>query len=168
MNKFFVSDEIYEERLAICRECVYYFKPTGNCKRCLCFMKLKARLAPMSCPQSYWLKTTEVTAPDDLPQHLIDEVLDIWKDLKTGRAKNIVVLVYQLVLMELKNYIINTMNKKTYKSIKSVLRFHIKKNVKSLWTWDKSDGENFTCIYENYSGDDRIYTSQQLLKLLEK
>ena len=70
--------------------------------------------------------------------------------------------------MELKNYIINTMNKKTYKSIKSVLRFHIKKNVKSLWTWKQDEEENFTCIYENYSGDDRIYTSKQLLKLLEK
>ena len=62
------------------------------------------------------------------------------------------------------------MNKKSYKSIKSVLKFHIKKNVKSLWTWKKDDeeGENFTCIYENYSGEDRIYTSEQLLKLLEK
>ena len=90
MNKFFVPDKVYEERLAICKECIYYFKPTGNCKRCLCFMKLKARIAPMSCPQSYWLKTTEVIkAPDDLPQHLIDEVLDIWDDLKTGRAKDI-------------------------------------------------------------------------------
>ena len=61
-------------------------------------------------------------------------------------------------------------NKKTYKSIKSVLKFHIKKNVRSLWTWkdDKDEGENFTCIYENYSGDDRIYTSEQLLKLLSK
>tara|TARA_R110000851_G_scaffold116827_3_gene243258 strand:+ start:785 stop:958 length:174 start_codon:yes stop_codon:yes gene_type:complete len=57
------------------------------------------------------------------------------------------------------------MDKRHYKSIKSVLRFHIKKNVKSLWTW-KDD--NFTCIYENYSGDDRIYTSEQLLKILEK
>jgi hypothetical protein len=57
------------------------------------------------------------------------------------------------------------MDKRHYKSIKSVLKFHIKKNVKSLWTW-KDD--NFTCIYENYSGDDRIYTSQQLLKILEK
>ena len=62
------------------------------------------------------------------------------------------------------------MNKKSYKSIKSVLKFHIKKNVKSLWTWKKDDeeDENFTCIYENYSGEDRIYTSEQLLKLLEK
>mgnify|MGYP003627700863 FL=1 len=105
MNKFFVSDEIYEERLAICRECVYYFKPTGNCKRCLCFMKLKARLAPMSCPQSYWLKTTEVIkAPDDLPQHLIEEVLDIWDDLKTGRTKDVatkkrMITLYNVIYM---------------------------------------------------------------------
>tara|TARA_R110001592_G_scaffold276721_1_gene543851 strand:+ start:826 stop:1230 length:405 start_codon:yes stop_codon:yes gene_type:complete len=90
MNKFFVSDKIYEERLDICKGCVYYFKPTGNCKRCLCFMKLKARIGPAECPQKYWLKTTEVIkAPEDLPQHLIDEVLDIWDDLKTGRAKDI-------------------------------------------------------------------------------
>tara|TARA_R110002012_G_scaffold194871_1_gene362657 strand:+ start:567 stop:968 length:402 start_codon:yes stop_codon:yes gene_type:complete len=89
MNKFFVPNKVYEERLAICKECVYYFKPTGNCKRCMCFVKLKARLAPASCPQSFWLKTTEIETPDDLPQHLIEEVLDIWDDLKTGRAKNV-------------------------------------------------------------------------------
>ena len=90
MNKFFVPNEIYEDRIAICKECIYYFKPTGTCKRCLCFMKLKAQIAPMECPQGFWQKTTEVIkAPDDLPQHLIDEILDIWKDLKTGRAKNV-------------------------------------------------------------------------------
>lgn len=54
--------------------------------------------------------------------------------------------------------------KRTYKTIKWVLSNHIKTNVKSLWTW-KND--NFTMIYENYDGDDRIYTSNQLLKLLE-
>ena len=89
MNKFFVPNKVYEERLEICRECVYYFKPTGNCKRCMCFMKIKARIAPMECPQKYWQKTTEIETPDDLPQHLVEEILDIWDDLKTGRAKNI-------------------------------------------------------------------------------
>ena len=43
----------------------------------------------MECPQKYWQKTTEIETPDDLPQHLIDEILDMWKDLKTGRAKNV-------------------------------------------------------------------------------
>ena len=54
--------------------------------------------------------------------------------------------------------------KRTYKAIKWVLRDHIKNNVKSLWTW-KND--NFTCIYKNYSLDDRIFTAQQLLKKIE-
>ena len=90
MNKFFVPNEIYEDRISICKECVYYSKTLGKCKVCLCFMKIKARIAPMSCPENYWLYTTEVIdAPDDLPQHLIDEILDMWKDLKTGRAKNV-------------------------------------------------------------------------------
>ena len=89
MNKFFVPDAIYEDRIAICKGCVYYKKLLGNCSVCKCFMKIKARIAPMSCPQKYWDKTTEVTAPDDFPQELIDEVLDMWKDLKTGRAKNV-------------------------------------------------------------------------------
>ena len=88
MNKFFVPNEIYEDRMAICKKCVYYSSLLGNCTVCKCFMKIKARIAPMECPQKYWSKTKEVTAPDDLPQHLIDEILDLWKDLKTGRAKN--------------------------------------------------------------------------------
>tara|TARA_R100000458_G_scaffold32464_1_gene29823 strand:+ start:345 stop:635 length:291 start_codon:yes stop_codon:yes gene_type:complete len=52
-------------------------------------MKLKCRLAPVECPQGFWQKTTEIETPDDLPQEIIDEILDMWKDLKTGRAKNV-------------------------------------------------------------------------------
>ena len=51
-----------------------------------------------------------------------------------------------------------------YKTIKWVLRNHIKNNVKALWTWVDN---NFTCIYENYSQEDRIYTAEQLLKKIE-
>ena len=90
MNKFFVPNEIYKERIAICKSCVYYFKLTGSCKVCKCFMKVKSRIAPMECPQGYWQKTSEVIkAPDDLPKEIIDEILDMWKDLKTGRAKDV-------------------------------------------------------------------------------
>ena len=89
MNKFFVPNNVYEDRLEICRSCIYYFKPTGTCKDCGCFMKLKARLAPMECGQRKWQKTTEIQTPEDLPQEIIDEVLDMWQDLKTGKAKNI-------------------------------------------------------------------------------
>jgi hypothetical protein len=53
-------------------------------------MKVKARLAPMECADNpkKWEKTTEIETPDDLPQEIIDEILDMWKDLKTGRAKD--------------------------------------------------------------------------------
>ena len=88
MNKFFVPNKVYEDRMAICKECIYYSKTLGQCKRCLCFMKIKARIGTQGCPQKYWSKTTEMKAPDDLPQEIIEEILDMWKDLKTGRAKN--------------------------------------------------------------------------------
>jgi len=54
---------------------------------------------------------------------------------------------------------------RTYSTIKWILRDNIKKNIRALWTW-KND--NFTMIYNNYSGEDRIYTSSQLLNLLNK
>ena len=88
MNRFFVPNEVYEDRIAICRDCVYYKKLLGNCSICKCFMKVKARIAPMSCPQKYWDKTTEVETPDELPQEIIDDIIDVWQDIKSGRAKN--------------------------------------------------------------------------------
>lgn len=87
--KFFVKEEIYKDRIDLCKACAYYFKPTGSCKVCKCFMKIKARLAPMSCPQGYWEKTTEIDTPDDLPQDIIDDITILWDDLKTGRAKDV-------------------------------------------------------------------------------
>ena len=54
---------------------------------------------------------------------------------------------------------------RTYKTIKWVLKGHIKNGVNSLWTWEE---DNFTCIFDTYSGNNRIYTSNQLLNLLTK
>jgi len=88
MNKFFVSDEVYKDRLNICKGCDYYFRPTGSCKVCLCFMSIKARISLMECPQQYWLKTKELEQPDGIPDELIEEVIALWDDIKTGIAKN--------------------------------------------------------------------------------
>ena len=88
MNKFFVPNEVYEDRITICKSCIYYFKPTGTCTDCGCFMKIKARLATMGCSQKKWEKTKEVKTPESLPQEIVDEILDMWEDLKTGRAKD--------------------------------------------------------------------------------
>jgi len=110
MSNFFVKNEVYEERIALCRECVYYYKPTGTCKVCLCFMKVKARIGVMECPQKYWSKTTEVERPDDIPEELIEECLLIWDDIKTGVAKNVKV---KKKMVELYNTIYGTRYKPT-------------------------------------------------------
>ena len=52
-------------------------------------MKVKARIAPMECKQKYWGKETKVESPEQLPLEIVEEVLLIWEDLKTGRAKNV-------------------------------------------------------------------------------
>ena len=52
----------------------------------------------------------------------------------------------------------------TYKTIKWVLKYHIKKNIRSLWTWKNNE---FKCIYKNYTDEARIYTPQQLLNKIE-
>jgi hypothetical protein len=105
MNKFFVPDEIYKDRMAICKSCDHYFRFTGNCIKCGCFVKVKSRISVMSCPIKKWNKTTEVETPKDLPQEIIDEILDVWKDLKTGRAKN---QAAKKKMIELYNTIYNT------------------------------------------------------------
>ena len=88
MSNFFVGQQTYDKRIKIRKGCAYYFKPSGQCKRCLCFMKIKARIGSQSCPQKYWDKTSEVEVSQDIPKEIIEEVLDLWKDLKTGRAKD--------------------------------------------------------------------------------
>jgi len=54
-----------------------------------------------------------------------------------------------------------------YKTIKWVLATNIKKNVNTLWTWDREEN-NFTQIYQNYNDKLPIYTATQLLELIEK
>ena len=88
MNKFFVPKEIYEDRMSICKGCVYYSSVLGNCKICTCFMKLKSRIATQECPKKYWLKTTEIQKTKDIPEEIIEEIILLWEDLKTGRAKD--------------------------------------------------------------------------------
>lgn len=45
-----------QERLAICRQCPFLFKPTMTCKKCGCFMRIKTLLpeGAVSCPEGKW------------------------------------------------------------------------------------------------------------------
>ena len=88
MNKFFVPKDIYEDRMAICKGCVYYSSLLGNCGICKCFMKVKSSISSQSCPKGFWQKTTEVEVRKDIPEEIIAEIVLLWEDLKTGRAKD--------------------------------------------------------------------------------
>ena len=105
MNKFFVPQEIYEDRIGICKSCVYYSSLLGNCKICTCFMKVKARISNQECPQKYWEKTKEVEVRTDIPEEIIEEIIALYPDLKTGRAKN---QAAKKKMIELYNTIYNT------------------------------------------------------------
>jgi hypothetical protein len=48
------SEEEFERRLSICRECPFFIKRTQQCKKCGCFMNLKVKLERSSCPIKKW------------------------------------------------------------------------------------------------------------------
>ena len=62
MNR--VPSEIRNQRLSICRECPFYVNATEQCKKCLCIMPQKTKLADAFCPihkwESYQLDPNEV------------------------------------------------------------------------------------------------------------
>ena len=88
MNRFFVPNEIYKDRIAICKSCDKYLSLLGNCSICKCFMKVKARLAPMACPIKKWDKTREMETPKDIPQDKLEEVFEVYPEIASGRAKD--------------------------------------------------------------------------------
>ncbi len=88
MTKYFVKNEIRKERLDLCKSCEHYFKPTGTCKKCGCFMRIKTTLAYTECPIGLWQKTEEIEQPKEIPSHLIKEVIKIMPDIKKGQAKD--------------------------------------------------------------------------------
>lgn len=53
-KKFLTTDDIVEYRLGICKSCNFYFSPTGQCKKCGCFLSAKIRLARQRCPVGKW------------------------------------------------------------------------------------------------------------------
>ena len=79
MNKFFADKDTIKHRLNICKSCNHYFKLTGTCKLCGCFMRVKTTIARLNCPDKppRWERVysfSEVTIPDSIKE----EVRNIW------------------------------------------------------------------------------------------
>ena len=53
-KEIFASEETFEERLSICKNCEKYINLSNQCRVCLCFMPVKARFAAAECPVKKW------------------------------------------------------------------------------------------------------------------
>ncbi len=51
--------ETFEARIKICGSCEHLFRPTWTCKKCGCFMGVKARLDSATCPIGKWGKENQ-------------------------------------------------------------------------------------------------------------
>lgn len=49
-----VSEDVFNERLDECSRCPQFIKATKQCKKCGCFMSLKAKLENATCPLNKW------------------------------------------------------------------------------------------------------------------
>jgi hypothetical protein len=50
----FVSDEVYKERVSICRTCDKYDELENRCMECGCYIPGKAKIIIDSCPLEKW------------------------------------------------------------------------------------------------------------------
>lgn len=52
-----VTPEIYEQRIDICKNCDMLNEEIKMCKRCGCFVYIKARIVKSKCPLDKWNET---------------------------------------------------------------------------------------------------------------
>ena len=50
----FASDEIYAERINICKSCDKYIELENQCAECGCYIPMKAKIILDSCPLEKW------------------------------------------------------------------------------------------------------------------
>ena len=75
----FVSDEVFRERLTICRGCDRFDDLQMRCMECGCFLNQKARMVLDGCPLNKW------TANQEEWEAKFDEMV---KDMDQDQPKN--------------------------------------------------------------------------------
>ena len=87
-NKYLTTTEEYNKRLDICKSCEFYFKPTGTCKKCGCFMRLKAKISSLSCPINKWRNTSILEKTGEVSKEVLNELIDLWPHIKDRVARD--------------------------------------------------------------------------------
>ena len=71
-----IEKKEYIKRINACKQCVYLLKAVDVCRKCGCFVKMKAMSPSMTCPIGKW-STSEITVystQDEGCSHDSDEV----------------------------------------------------------------------------------------------
>ena len=55
----FASDEIYAERINICKSCDKYIELENQCAECGCYIPMKAKIILDSCPLEKWTANSD-------------------------------------------------------------------------------------------------------------
>ena len=55
----FASDEIYAERIGICKSCDKYRELENECAECGCYIPMKAKIILDSCPLEKWTANSD-------------------------------------------------------------------------------------------------------------
>lgn len=56
----YVSDEVYNERMDICKKCEWYDEEQDRCKNCGCWLGQKAKWSLDSCPIGKWSPHSDI------------------------------------------------------------------------------------------------------------
>jgi len=59
--KLKTSDRTYNARISLCNACPHFRKSLSQCKKCGCFMKIKAKIAFTRCPVGNWERENDLT-----------------------------------------------------------------------------------------------------------
>ena len=59
--KLRTSTRNLQDRLETCKKCKHFRKSVSQCKKCGCFMKIKAAIAFTRCPIGKWEREHEIT-----------------------------------------------------------------------------------------------------------
>ena len=104
-SKYLTTTKEYNKRIDICKSCEHFFKPTGSCKKCGCFVRIKAKISTLNCPIDKWRRTTVVEPVGTVSPEILKEIKEIWPDIINKKAKNHIV---KNKLIELYNTIYGT------------------------------------------------------------
>lgn len=86
-NALFVSEEVSQQRLDICKTCEYYDDSQVRCKHCGCFLNQKVKFALDSCPINKW-SVSDVDWVNGKFDNVMDQIQNLQQPVEESNAPN--------------------------------------------------------------------------------